>query len=376
VFAGSPEAILLADPDTGVILDANPAAERLLGRPWAALVGLHQSALHAPAAADSSRRLFREQAAVLASGGSVPPVETVVVRADGTVVPVEILGSVFAIGRRKVMQGVFRDLTARKRAAAEICRLNGELERRIQARTAELAAANQELESFAYSVSHDLRAPLRGIAGWCQALAEDCGGRLDDAGREHLACLRAEILRMSQLIAALLDLSRVMRGGELRRERLDLSQLAREVVAGIRRHEPERRAEFRIADGLAAEGDPALVRNLLANLLGNAWKFTAKRACARIEVGGVAGAEGAPPVFFVRDNGAGFDMAYAHKLFRPFQRLHSATDYEGTGVGLATVWRIVARHGGRIWAEGEVGRGATFHFTLAAAPAGPSSVHE
>ncbi|MFB3820148.1 MAG: ATP-binding protein [Candidatus Methylomirabilales bacterium] len=253
------------------------------------------------------------------------------------------------------------EIARRREVEEEIRRLNTELERRVQERTADLAAANKELESFAYSVSHDLRAPLRGINGWSQALAEDYGDVLDEQGRTYLETVRAETRRMGELIDALLGLSRVSRA-EMQRQAVDLGALARDVERDLRRAEPERRVEFVIAPGLAVHGDPSLLRAVLHNLLGNAWKFTAHRPDARIELG-VSHADGRP-VYWVRDNGAGFDMAYAGKLFAPFQRLHRQDEYPGTGIGLATVQRIVHRHGGRIWAEGEVGKGATLFFTL------------
>jgi light-regulated signal transduction histidine kinase (bacteriophytochrome) len=221
-------------------------------------------------------------------------------------------------------------------------------------------AANQELEAFSYSVAHDLRAPLRGVDGFSQALLEDYADKLDDEGRRYLNYLRESAQRMGRLIDDLLALSRVTRA-ELVREPVDLAELARSVVAQLQRTDPDRRMEIAIDADIAAQGDARLLRIALENLLGNAWKFTAKRAEARIAVG-VTSENGR--AYFVRDNGAGFDMAYASKLFGVFQRLHSASEFEGTGIGLATVQRIISRHGGRIWATGEVDRGATFFFTL------------
>ena len=257
----------------------------------------------------------------------------------------------------------------------ELQRYASELERRVAERTheleernqalrrnaAELSAANTELDAFAYSVSHDLRAPLRSIDGFSQALLEEYGGRLDDAARGHLDRVRAASQRMAQLIDDLLGLSRVTRA-ELRRERVDLSALAQSVVADLQGRDQERAVEFAIAPDLTADADPDLLRVVLENLLANAWKYTAKRSPARIEFG-LTRHDG-KSAFYVRDNGAGFDMAYANKLFGAFQRLHSSREFEGTGIGLATVQRIVHRHGGKVWAEGAVGQGATFYFTL------------
>jgi signal transduction histidine kinase len=251
--------------------------------------------------------------------------------------------------------------TALRKTEGEIRKLNVELEQRVADRTTQLEAANKELESFAYSVSHDLRAPLRSIDGFGQVLVEDFGDRLGDEGRGPLQRIRAATQRMGQLIDDLLRLSQVTRS-EIRSERVDLSLLARRVAGEARQREPERSVAVAVAEGVFAEGDARLLGVVFENLIGNAFKFTSKQPKPRIEFG--VDRDGGRPVYFVRDNGAGFDMAYAGKLFGAFQRLHSAAEFHGTGIGLATVQRIIHRHGGRVWAEGTVDGGATFSFTL------------
>jgi light-regulated signal transduction histidine kinase (bacteriophytochrome) len=243
----------------------------------------------------------------------------------------------------------------------EIRRLNEELERRVEERTAELAMVNKELEAFSYSVSHDLRAPLRAIDGFSKALLDEYGGKLDEQACHYLDRVRTGSQKMSGLINDLLDLSGITRT-TLRKESISLTELARGVVAELQNREPSRKVIVEIADGLTSCGDSRLITIVLVNLLGNALKYTAKRPEAQIAFGQEN--KGNETVFYVRDNGAGFDMAYAGKLFAPFQRLHRDSEFEGTGIGLATVQRIVSRHGGRIWAEAVVDAGATFYFTL------------
>jgi signal transduction histidine kinase len=229
----------------------------------------------------------------------------------------------------------------------------------------ELEGTNRELEAFSYSVSHDLRAPLRAIDGFSQILQEDYEHALDDEGMDYLGRVRAASGHMATLIDDLLDLSRVGRR-PLRRERVDLARLAAEIVEELKASQPEREVEFVAGENIMAWADASLLKVALENLLGNAWKFTARERAARIEFGAdrKSGPNTPSPVYYVRDNGAGFDQTYADKLFGAFQRLHGQDEFEGTGIGLATVARIVHRHGGRVWAEGAVGEGATFYFTL------------
>lgn len=249
----------------------------------------------------------------------------------------------------------------RQQAETEIRELNRDLEQRVLERTEQLAATNQELESFCYSVSHDLRAPLRAIDGFSQALVEDYDALLDDLGRDFLKRIRSATQRMGNLIDDLLALSRVTRQ-ELHMETVDLSALAAEIVQDLQQTDRERHVDIAISPTPVIRGDARLLRIMLENLLGNAWKFTSQTPQARIEFGTLPDSE--QKVYFVRDNGAGFDMTYASKLFGAFQRLHSASDFPGTGIGLATVQRIINRHRGRVWAESEVGRGSMFSFTL------------
>jgi light-regulated signal transduction histidine kinase (bacteriophytochrome) len=278
-------------------------------------------------------------------------------RKDGSDFPVEISLAPMSTADGMLVMAAVRDVSDRRAAEGHIKALNEDLHRRV----AELAAVNKELEAFSYSVSHDLRAPLRSIDGFSQALAEEFADVLTDEGRDYLRRVRAATQRMGELIDDLLNLARVTRR-EMRREPVDLSALARTIAAQLRRNEPDRRVTLTIQDGLVASGDPHLLRLVLENLLGNAWKFTGKQAEARIEFG-MMRQDGAH-AYCVSDNGVGFDMAYSEKLFGAFQRLHAMTEFPGTGIGLATVQRIINRHGGRVWAEAQLGKGATFFFTL------------
>jgi signal transduction histidine kinase len=237
------------------------------------------------------------------------------------------------------------------------------LERRVAERTAQLENVNRELEAFCYSVSHDLKAPLRAIDGFTRICVEEHGEKLGEEGRRLLGFVQRGAGRMNALIEDLLALSRVTRH-EIRRARVDLTAIAHDVAAELRAREPDRRVDLVVADGLAADADPGLARVVLVNLLGNAWKYTSKLEHAHVEVGMEPAGGGEPATFFVRDDGAGFDMAYADRLFTAFQRLHPADQFPGSGIGLATVQRIVTRHGGRVAAEGIPGRGATFRFSF------------
>jgi PAS domain S-box-containing protein len=264
-------------------------------------------------------------------------------------------------GKIRYYEGSTVDVTERKRAAEQIRTLTAELEERVDRRTAQLEAANRELDAFAYSVSHDLRAPLRAMSGFSHLLLEYYSDKLDDQGRHFLQRMDQVSQRMGKLIDDLLSLSRLVRR-EMQRERVNLSELARGIAAELKERDPERRVHFVITERLMAHGDPHLLGVVLENLLGNAWKFTARKPEATIEFG--ATRQKGKRVYFVRDDGIGFDMTYAEKIFQAFQRLNPTNEFEGSGIGLATVERIIHRHGGRAWAEGEVGKGAIFFFTL------------
>ncbi len=270
-------------------------------------------------------------------------------------------------GSPLLIVGVVRDITAQRHAEAEVRQLNTELEGRVEQRTRELERANKNLEAFTYSVSHDLRAPLRALNGFSDALLEDCGDQLSDTGRGYAGRIQAASERMAALIDDLLHLSRVSRA-DLTVVPLDLSALVEAIAAELRSRDPDRRVRFTIQEDVLVTADRTLIRTVVQNLVENAWKFTAPRETATIEFGARPAGD-ARVCCFVRDNGVGFDPAYAGKLFQPFQRLHAVSEFPGTGIGLASVRQIMERHGGQVWAESKVGEGATFYFTLAAAGA-------
>lgn len=277
-------------------------------------------------------------------------------------VDIDIAPIANAAGKLTHWVAVQRDITERRAQSQEILRLNGDLEERVLLRTAQLAEANQELESFAYSVSHDLRSPLNTIHGFSQLLAKIDAENISEKGKHYLTRIGVGVEQMGELIEGLLTLAHLSRE-EIKAEEVDLSVMVRRMLHEHQEKEPTRQVEVQVQDGLIAQGDPRLLSAVLQNLLTNAWKFSSKKPVAQIVVGSKPAAEGAP-VFFVQDNGAGFDMAFSHKLFGTFERLHSPGDFQGTGIGLATVKRVIDRHGGRVWAESTPGQGATFYFTL------------
>ena len=298
----------------------------------------------------------------LVADGEPCDLEVELIRGDGQPIWVRVVGEALIEGGRVVrVRGIIADVNDRRLVEEEIRTLNAELEQRVAARTLELERVNRELETFAYSVSHDLRAPLRAVDGFSKVLLDDYAEQLGRDGRHYLERVRAGAVRMGTLIDEILKLSRLSRQ-PFEREPIDLSALAREIVAELSSVEPDRHVEVEIEDGLVAEADRGLVQSVLQNLFGNAFKFTAKADRPRVRFGAVE--QDGVPVYFVADNGAGFDMAHAKGLFHPFQRLHRESEFPGTGIGLATVVRAVHRHGGAIWARAAVDQGATFHFTL------------
>ncbi len=338
---------MVAISPEGTITDVNAATIKIIGKNRDELIGTDFFKYFTEA--DNARQSYEQ----VFANGFVTDYPLTIWRSDGSLTPVLFNGTVYKDERGKVL-GVFaaaRDVTAQKQAEKEI---------RLHATA--LLSANQELEAFSYSVSHDLRTPLRAIDGFSQAVLEDYSGKLDDQGKNYLQRIRSATQRMGQLIDDMLDLSNISRI-EMRHETVDLSALANDVISELRNNEPSRIVECQIEPGIKIEGDVSLLRIVLSNLLGNAWKYSGKTNNPLIKFGMKQDANGLKE-FFVSDNGVGFDMAYADKLFGAFQRLHSFSEFPGTGVGLATVQRVIHRHGGSIRGEGVLGKGATFYFSL------------
>ncbi len=346
----APDAMLIVD-EQGRILLVNTNTERLFGYSRQELIGQSIEQLMP----DRYRQLhlghrarYSGEPRVRAMGSGL---DLFGLRRDGTEFPLEISLSPLPTKEGLLVSSAIRDVTERQRTQQALARAKEVAE-----------AASRELESFSYSVAHDLRAPLRSIAGFSQAVIEDYGPQLEAEGQSHLQRIRAAANRLAGLIDDLLALSRVSRS-ELRREPVDLTRLVQEILTRLRSASGERAVEIQVAEAMVVRGDARLLAIALENLLNNALKFSRNRQLARIEVG-VMPTSVSPQTLFVRDNGAGFDMAHSERLFGAFQRLHRVTEFEGSGIGLATVQRIIHRHGGRIWAEAAVDRGATFYFTL------------
>jgi PAS domain S-box-containing protein len=358
LFESARDGILILDAVTHQITDVNPFMVELLGYARDEFLGKELWEIGVLTDAAASQEAFRAlQATGYIRYDDLPLETNAGVRRD-----VEFVSNVYLENGHQVIQCNIRDITVRTQADAEIHRLNADLEQRVRDRTVQLDALNHDLEMFNASVSHDLHAPLRRIDGFVDALRDDYAERLEADGLQLIRHIGASTQRMHTLIDALLALSHVSRHA-LEWQPVDLSALAHEMAIELQRRQPSRPVDWVIADGLSTHGDARLLRIVLDNLLSNAWKFTSTTARARIEFGEQTAPDGTS-VWFVRDNGAGFDMALVDKLFGAFQRLHRDTEFPGTGIGLATVQRIIHRHGGRVWAEGAVDQGATLYFTL------------
>ena len=345
-------------PSRTQITDVNPFMVELLGYARDEFLGKELWEIGVLTDAAASQDAFR----VLQATGYIRYEDLPLQTKAGARRDVEFVSNVYLENGHQVIQCNIRDITVRMQAEAEIHRLNADLEQRVRDRTVQLDALNHDLEMFNASVSHDLHAPLRRIDSFVEALRDDYAELLDADGLQLIRHIGGSTQRMHTLIDALLALSHVSRHA-LECQPVDLSTLAHEIAIELHRRQPTRQVDWVIADGLSTHGDARLLRIVLDNLLSNAWKFTSTTAQARIEFGEQTAPDGTS-VWFVRDNGAGFDMALVDKLFGAFQRLHRDTEFPGTGIGLATVQRIIHRHGGRVWAEGAVDQGATLYFTL------------
>ncbi len=357
LFDNAMDSIYVLNPE-GQFLDVNRGAVKMYGHPKSYLIGKTPVDVSAPGKNDLQKTFKQVQDAFK---GKPQRFEFWGIRKNGDIFPKDVQLKKGAYFGQDVVIAFARDITEQKRITSEIQALNKDLEQRVKQRTIHLSALNRELEAFSYSVSHDLRAPLRGINGFSQALLEDYQDKLDDKGKDYLQRVRQASRRMGHLIDDLIMLSRISRE-ELTIQTVNLTQIAEESIADLQSIHPERNVTFKFKANVIVSGDKKLLRIAMNNLLGNAWKFTNKKAKAKIEFGETTVDD--TKTYYVKDNGAGFDMEFADKLFGPFQRLHTQREFEGTGIGLATVQRIVHRHNGKIWARGSIDKGATFYFQL------------
>lgn len=360
LFESAQDGILILDADSGLVTDVNPFLIEMLEYSKEEFLGKELWELGAFKDVETSKKAFVELQSVGYIRYDNLPLQT----KNGKHKAVEFVSNVYLVDKVRIAQCNIRDITDRENSLIEINQLNTDLEERVKVRTSQLEFANKELESFNYSVSHDLRAPLRHLIGYTDALQEDNCTNQSIEGLRLINKIRESIGRMDALIEALLGLSQFTRF-VLKQKPVNVSEIVHQITSDLQLNNPSRKVDFKISEDVIAVCDEHLIRIVMENLLGNAWKFTSNRELAFIEFGVKSELDGR--IFYVRDNGAGFNMEYADKLFSVFQRFHDEKEFPGIGIGLATVARIIQRHGGRVWANGEVDRGANFYFTLSAA---------